>query len=290
MSGSAGGAADKAAPLLSAVKGDGVPKDLDTALARVLEPLGGMKTFVEKGQSVIIKPNMGFPTPPELHATTSPALVAAVARQVLDCGASRALIVDNPTRRPEACLRSIGIKEAVADLDVHLLMPTSEKFYKQVRVPEGKSLKRTRILEEALEADVHIALPIAKSHNATGFSGCLKGMMGLILDRESFHSRYDLNQAIADLNTVIKAQLVVMDGLQVMTTDGPAGPGKLQTCNTIIAGRDPVSVDAYGVRLAPLYGRRIKPRQIKHLKKARAMGLGSLSLPGERVIELNMPE
>jgi uncharacterized protein (DUF362 family) len=231
---------------------------------------------------------MGFPTPPAQRATTSPQLVAAVARQVLDCGASRVLILDNPTRRPEACLRIIGIREAVKGLDVHLFLPTSEKLYVEKVIPRGKVLKKTKILEEALEVDVHIALPIAKSHNAAGFSGGMKGMMGLILDRESFHSRFDLNQAVADLNTVLKAQLTIMDGLQVMSTDGPAGPGELVTCNALIAGTDPVAVDAAAVKLAPLYRRKIKPRQIKHLKKAVAMGLGQLEPPADRVVGLKM--
>lgn len=277
-----------ARPLLVRVAGPGVPADLAAAVHEVLGPLGGMQAFVKKGQTVLLKPNMGFPTPPAQRATTSPALVAAVAREVLGCGASRVLVLDNPTRRPEACLKTVGIPEAVRDLDVHVFLPTSESMFVETPVPKGKSLRSTRILKEALRADVHIALPIAKSHNAAGFSGCLKGMMGLILDRESFHARYDLNQAIADLNTVLRADLILLDGLQVMSTDGPAGPGELVTCNTLLAGTDPVAVDAAGVALAPLYRRRIKPRQIKHLKKAAAMGLGTLDPPAKRVVSLKM--
>ncbi|MBW1808780.1 MAG: DUF362 domain-containing protein [Deltaproteobacteria bacterium] len=270
------------------VSGEGVVKDMVGAVAKALQPLGGMKAFVKKGQSVLIKPNMGFPTPPELHATTSPDLIAAVAKQALDCGASKVLIVDNPIRRPEACIRVVGIKEATKDLDVHVLMPTSEKMYTMTPIPKGKSLKKTKILKDALKCDVHIALPIGKSHNAAGFSGTLKGMMGLILDRESFHSRYDLNQAVADLNTVLKPDLTILDGIKVMTTDGPAGPGELTTCNTIIAGTDPVAVDAAAVELAPLYGRKIKPRQIKHLKAAQQMGLGKLSLAEDQIVIVKM--
>lgn len=278
------GAAKK--PLLVKISGPGVPGNISAAVSRVLEPLGGMAAFIKKGQRVLLKPNMGFPTPPRQRATTSPELVAAVAKLVLKCGAGRVMVIDNPTRRPEACMRTIGIKEALAGLDVHLLLPTDNKFYKQTSVPRGKSLKRTEIMKEALECDVHIALPVAKSHNAAGFSGTLKGMMGLVLDRESFHSRYDLNQAVADLSTVLKPDLVIMDGLEVMTTDGPAGPGELVTCNTLLSGTDALAVDAAGVRLAPLYGRKIKPSQIKHLKIAQAMGLGRLDPPAELVVEL----
>jgi uncharacterized protein (DUF362 family) len=275
-------------PMLAQVSGAGVPADLAGAVKKALQPFGGMQAFVKKGQTVLLKPNMGFPTLPDQHASTSPQLVAAVAREVLECNASKVLVLDNPTRRPEACLRTNGIREALKGLDAHLFLPTSDKMYVQTLIPKGKVLKKTKILKDALKVDVHIALPIAKSHNAAGFTGTLKGMMGLILDRESFHSRFDLNQAIVDLNTVLKAQLTIMDGLKVMATDGPAGPGELITCNTIIAGTDAVAVDAAAVRLAPLYGRKIKPRQIKHLKLATQAGLGSLSVPADRVVSLNM--
>ncbi len=286
FSGKMAPAASAPAPLLVSLTGKGIAADLDAALSKLLAPWGGMQAFVSKGQSVLLKPNMGFPTPPQVRATTSPQLVAAVAKQALACGAGRVTIIDNPVRRPEACLRVNGIRKAIKGLDVHILMPTSDKLYRSTLVPKGKSLKKVAIVKEALEADVHIALPIAKSHNAAGYTGTLKGMMGLILDRESFHARYDLNQAIADLNTVLIPKLSILDGLQVMTTDGPAGPGELVTCNTLVAGTDPVAVDAAGVELTPLYGRAIKPHQVKHLKFAQQMQLGTLSPPAERVQRL----
>ncbi len=275
-------------PVLASISGASVEKHAEQAIEKILKPFGGMQAFVKKGQSVLIKPNMGFPTPPEQRANTSPRLIAAVVKHVIRCGASKVLVIDNPVRRPEACLRVNGIQSVLSDLDVHLLMPTSEKAYVETDIPKGKSLKRTKILKEALHIDVHIAMPVAKSHNAAGFSGGLKGMMGLILDRESFHSRYDLNQAIADLNTVLRPNLIVMDGISVMSTDGPAGPGKLISCNTIVAGLDPVAVDAAGVNLAPLYGRKIKPQQIKHIKKAVEHGLGVYTPADDQVVKLTL--
>ncbi|HOX44367.1 MAG TPA: DUF362 domain-containing protein [Myxococcota bacterium] len=270
------------------VRGPGVPADVAGAVKKALAPLGGMAAFVKKGARVLIKPNMGFPTAPAVRATTDPRVVAAVVREVLEAGAARVMVMDNPMRAPEACLQQNGIRAALAGLDVHVLLPMDEKFYVQVDVPRGKSLKRTRVLKEALEADVLIAAPIAKSHSAAGFSGAAKGMMGLVHDREIFHSELDLNQAVADLNTLLKAQLTVLDGLQVMTSGGPSGPGKLETTNAILAGSDLVAVDAAGVELAPLYDRKIKPRQIKHLARCQDMGVGQLGLPDDQIQRLEV--
>ncbi len=275
-------------PLAVKVSGAGVPGDLAAAVEAALKPLGGIGAFVKKGQTVMLKPNMGFPTPPAQRATTSPELVKAVARLALDAGAKRVTVIDNPVRRPEACLELVGIKQACDPLGVKTFLPTSEKLFVEKGIPRGVVLKKTDVFREALEVDVHIALPIAKSHMATGYSGTLKGMMGLILDRESFHSRFDINQAIADLNTLLRANLVILDGLSVMTTDGPAGPGELVTCNAIVAGTDPVAVDALGVKLAPLYGRNVKPTQVKHLLAAEKLGVGAISPPAGRILEVTL--
>ncbi len=50
----------------------------------------------------------------------------------------------------------------------------------------------------------------SKSHSATGVSSGMKGLMGLIWDRESFHSQYNISQAVADLATVVKLQLTIL--------------------------------------------------------------------------------
>jgi uncharacterized protein (DUF362 family) len=275
-------------PVLAKISGDGVPENLALAVKRLLAPLGGMAAFVKKGNRVLLKPNIAFPNPPAQRATTSPELVAAVAREVLACGASSVLVMDNPVRRPEACLKVCGFVEALKDLGISVILPISEKFYTPVEIAKGKALRRTKVLKEALAVDVHIALPIAKSHATTGFSGALKGMMGLIYDRGVFHSTLEINQAIADLCTVLKPHLTILDGLKVMATDGPSGPGELVTCNTLVAGLNALAVDAVGVSLAPLYGKEIKPRQIRHLLLAEEQGVGKIDLPPEQLITLTL--
>ncbi len=270
------------------IQGKGVPADVGKAVSEALKPLGGMKAFVKKGDKVVLKPNMGFATDASIHATTSPDVVAAVAREVLTCSPSKVLILDVPMRNPEACLRRNGIKAACKGLDVKVVLPTSDRFFVEVDIPKGKILKKVKMLRDVLECDVHIPIPVAKSHMAAGFSGGVKGNMGVILDRESFHSRYELNQAIADLATRIKSPLSILDGIMVMAEGGPAGPGELVAANAIVAGRDVVAVDALGVTLAPLYGRRIKPRQIRHLKKAQKHGVGQLKVSAEKYVQLSM--
>jgi hypothetical protein len=55
--------------------------------------------------------------------------------------------------------------------------------------------------------------------------------------------------------------------------------------NTIVAGSDPLAVDAVGVTLGAWYGQRFRPDQVKHLVAAAAHGLGTLDLKAVEVVE-----
>ena len=72
-----------------------------------IDALGGMERFVKKGDIVLIKPNVGFDRSPALAATTHPDALRAVARLVLEAGASKVLVADNPiTAQPGVSSRA----------------------------------------------------------------------------------------------------------------------------------------------------------------------------------------
>ena len=102
--------------------------------------------------------------------------------------------------------------------------------------------------------------------------------MGLIWDRESFHSQFNINEGIADLATVIKPKLTILDATRAMVAGGPGGPGDVKKPNLIIAGMDPVAVDSYGVGIVPWYGRSFKGRQVEHLLASHQRGLGKIDV------------
>ena len=262
--------------------------DIDLAVAQgepahavkmVINALGGISRFVKSGQVVVLKPNMSFPNPPEWGATTHPEVVKTVAQLCLDVGAKRVMVIDYPLRRPEVVLRRAGIAQACQDMpNVHVLALTEQKFYQRVDVPNGKELHEVEIAKDVLKADVLINLPVAKSHMDTGVSLGMKNLMGLIWDREYFHQYIDLNQGIADLNTVIKPDLIIMDATRPMTTAGPGGPGKIVRLDTIIAGTNPVAVDSYTVSIAKWYGHQFSGENVKYIKAAATMGLGEIDI------------
>ena len=260
--------------------------DPAAATKKALEAIGGISRFVKKGERVVLKPNMSFARTPEFAATTHPLVVVTVAQACLEAGAGQVLVLDHTLQRAELCLERTGIRDACKPIKgVYVNAFQDKKFFKEVRIPQGKVLERAEVLNEILDGQVLINLPVAKSHSATGVSMGLKGLMGLIWDRESFHSQFNINQAIADLATVIKPHLTLLDATRAMTSGGPGGPGEVQKPNLIIAGVDPVAVDSYGVSVVPWYGKSFKGRQVEHLLVAHQRGLGKIDTESLRIFK-----
>jgi len=256
------------------------------ATKKALGAIGGISRFVKKGQQVVLKPNMSFARTPDFSATTHPSVVATVAQACMEAGAQQVLVIDHTLHRAELCLERTGIREACKDISgVHVLTLQDRKFYREIKIPQGKVLERVEVIKDVLDSPVLINIPVAKSHSATGVSMGMKGLMGLIWDRESFHSQYNMNQAIADLGTVIKPQLTILDATRALTSGGPGGPGEVKKPNLIIAGVDSIAVDSYGVSIVPWYGQNFKGRQVEHLLVSHQRGLGKIDIDQMKVIK-----
>lgn len=256
------------------------------ATRKAIEALGGMSRFVKKGQRVAIKPNMSFASGPDRASNTSPQVVATVAQACVEAGADRVMVLDYPLQTAEACLQRSGILDACRSIrGVHVQMFTDRKFFREVKVPDGKALNRLEVIREVLDSDVFISVPQAKSHSTTGISMGIKGLMGVIWDRWSFHIRYNINQALADLASAVRPHLTVLDATRALVTGGPGGPGDVSTPNLVIAGIDPVTVDSYGVTVAPWYGRKFTGRQVEHLMAAHQRGLGQIDVEKLRIFK-----
>lgn len=254
-----------------------VTGDPAKAVLKAVDLLGGIERFVKKGQRVVIKPNMSFAKTPEEASNTNPLVVAAVAKACIAAGAKQVLVLDHTLQKGELCLERSGIREHCMSIEnTHVLALNDERFYQRVSVPNGKMVKHLSIMKDVMRCDVLINLPTAKSHSATGVSLGMKGLMGVIWDRGYFHSKVDLNQAIADLSSVVKPSLIIIDASRALINGGPAGPGKVEPLNTVIAGVDPVAVDAYGVGVARWYNKQFDAVHIEHIVAAHQMGLGNM--------------
>ena len=265
-----------------------VAKGAPAAAARAaVKAIGGMGRFVKAGQSVVIKPNMSFAQGVESATTTHPEVVREVLLMCKEAGAGKVRVLDHSLQSPELSLERSGILAACNGVEEgichHLL---NAGFYRQEAISEAREMRENSFMRDVLDADVLIAVPVAKSHGGAGVSLSLKGQMGLILDRRSMHSRYDLATSIVDLNLKVKPDLAVIDATRVLTSGGPGGPGAVIQPGEVIASADPVAADATAVAAYEWYGRKMQPRQVAHIREAHERGLGRMDIEKLKVERL----
>lgn len=258
-------------PLIAVARGE------KSKLVRAaVDALGGIEKFIKPQDRVLIKPNISFSANAECGATTSSGIIKQVVELCLEARASKVTIIDYPLANPELCIEKSGVKEALIDASrVNLLMLSKERQFIEVEVPGGKELKTVKIAKELQKVDKFINLPTAKSHSATGVSLGIKNLMGLIWNRSYLH-RVDLHRAIAELGTVLKPDITIVDATRVLTSGGPGGPGKTVIFNTTIAGVDVVAVDSYTVGISQWYNKSFTGKNVKHIVYAHELGLGEI--------------
>lgn len=248
-------------------------KDPAKLTRAAVDALGGMGKLVRKGDFVVVKPNIAWNQRPEIGATTNPAVVAEVVKMCKEAGAERVLVMDYVIDKPaEMVLGLSGIMDACTKAGAEVKAAQNESDFRKIDIPKGKAIKSDTCLKELQKADVWINVPIAKVHAMTTLTLGLKNMMGCIWDRQGWHQN-SLHQCIADYATAVRPDLTILDANRIMLTGGPKGPGKTKDLGQVIAGVDPVAVDAYG---ATLFG--LKAESIEHIKLAYELGVGEIDL------------
>jgi len=248
-------------------------------LQAAMTPLGGMTRFVKKGQKVVIKANIAWARTPEQACTNNPDLLYALVKMCYEAGASRVAVWDHTCDNHQFTFVRTGLKEAGQKAGAEVLSGHGRNVYKKVEIPKGKKLRNAEVLKEVLEADVFINFPIPKHHFASELTLGMKNLIGIVWDMELLH-KIDLHQSIADINTLRKPDLVVMDAIKILTTNGPKGPGKVESPGEVIASTDIVAVDAYGAGFFknPRTGKPFRPEEIRFIKHAYDLGLGEIDL------------
>lgn len=244
---------------------------------KAVELLGGMGRFVSKQSKVGLLINSPWLNP---GCYVKPEITLAVICMCLDAGAKEVGIIK---RIENSYWRRSKLSEKYRD------QVKSTRFiggnFIEVPFPQGRSLKKSEIARGMLDCDVLINIPIAKHHDGVGYTGTIKNMMGgqSRNTHRFFHfstggkGYYDdvefLSQCIADLNFLRKPDLCILDGMEMITENGPFGPGRLVRPQKVVAGVDRVAMDVYGANLLGVNGEEILTTQ-----KAYEYGFGEINL------------
>jgi uncharacterized protein (DUF362 family) len=258
---------DSSLPEMAVVQGED-PRKL---LRRAITELGGIGRFIARGDVVVIKPNVSWDRTPEQAANTNPLVVAEMVRLCLEANAKTVIVTDVSINEPHRCFQRSGIAEAARNEGARVLL-AEPRLFRRVNL-RGALLGEWPVLEPFLSADKLINIPIAKSHSLTGVTLGFKNWYGILGgQRQRLHQR--IHESLADLGDFARPTLTVLDAYRVLLRNGPGG-GSLEDValkKTLIAGTDPVALDAYAAEAYWSLG----ADDLLFLQLAAKRGLGTL--------------
>jgi uncharacterized protein (DUF362 family) len=266
------------APTLAVRKGQDIP----LLVRETLGALGGIEKFVNSGDVVVVKPNIGWDRTVELAANTHPDVVKTLVQMCLEAGARQVRIFDRTCNDERRCYTQSGIRSAMESIksDRVSLEYMDRRAYKEMTIKGGKAFERWEFYMPVIEADCMINVPIAKHHSISRLTLGMKNLMGVIGgNRGRMH--HNIAEALADLVSVVHSDLTVIDATRILVANGPQG-GRLDDVrkrDTLIASPDIVAADAYAATLFDF-----APEDIPTVVAAARRGLGVMDLKQVKMV------
>lgn len=248
------------------------PKEMVTSLLR----RASIAPDLDTGASYVLKPNLVVGKPAATGATTSPEIAAGIIEYLLDHGCSRISIAESSwvgedTRK---AYTSCGYEQLADRYGISLIDLKQDRT-----VTAWAGDMELELCKTAVEADVLINLPVLKGHCQVGMTCALKNLKGCIPDGEKrrYHT-LGLHEPIARLNTVLKQDFIVVDGLRGDLTFEEGGTPV--PMDMIILGTDPVLIDSFAAELMGF-----ERGSVPYIRRAAELGVGSMEFERADILE-----
>jgi len=225
---------------------------------------------------ILIKPNYINSKHPSTGITTDSRVVEGIVKFLKERKIEEIIIGEGSGVADTFQAFKVAGIDAVAERWGVRLVDLNRDEFIEVRPPNPLSLKKVKVAEIALESTI-ISVPKLKPHRIATVTLSLKNMMGVLASKGSMHMGTSLSENIADLASILRPSISVIDG--VIACEGYEMSGNPVEMNLVIAGTDPVAVDAVG---AAVMG--VSPTDVKHLLLAEKKGLGTCNLEGITVL------
>jgi uncharacterized protein (DUF362 family) len=244
----------------------------------------GVLDFVRSHDRVVLKPNLVVSRREWQGVNTDPRVVEAMVEALQQRGVAHITVADgsgmgyNATKAFSVC----GYTDLAKRYGVTLVDLERDRFGRRPVQVDGP-FRSLEIARTVLDCDVLINLPVLKAHSITRVTCSLKNLKGVMprSTKTAFHSR-GLHRAIAQLNTVLTPDLIVVDGLQGdLSSETGRTPVVMER---LLVGHNQVEVDSVA---ADMLG--YAPRSIRHIARSEELGLGTCDLKQIEVQALNRP-
>ncbi|MDT8442233.1 MAG: DUF362 domain-containing protein [Desulfuromonadales bacterium] len=264
------------------------PDRVKTALQNLLEPFGGIATFVKPGQRVLIKPNMLAGKAPEKAVTTHPEIVRQTILLAQAAGGTVS-VGDSPgLGRPREVARKCGILQVIEETGA-TFAPFAESV--PVHSPSGM-FHQLEIARDALDAEVIINLPKLKTHQMIGYTGAVKNLFGLVVGmrKARLHLQAGSDKAffalmLLDLAEYCQPALSIMDAVIGMEGDGP-GSGEPVRLGAVLASPQPLALDTVATAMVNLPEQRVWTQRMARQQGLPGVDLSEIELCGTPLAEL----
>lgn len=255
-------------------------KTVYDTVKEALDRIGGIGRFLRPGQSVILKPNYTGNVPEDTGGVTSLAVLEGIIRMVKEAGAGSVTILEGCgtiALGTQKIYENLGVDELARRYGVTLLDANLQPMCVRSST-RFQELSQIEVAEQIFDGSLVINIPVMKTHPLVGVTVAMKNMNGLLspYDKRHFHD-LNLRKAIVEYHLVLPSYLTIVDGLTGMEGMGPV-EGMPVLMNLVLAGKNPVAVDAVAARIMGF-----DPEEIAYLRYAVQAGLGPVA---EQEIEI----
>lgn len=252
-------------------------ENLKESISQAIDQVGGLGIFVRAGDRVLIKPN--FNTADPFPASSDPDFLAAMVDLCHEQGAAEVTIGESSTYflNTSEVMREWGIARLTSGRPwLNVINFDDGKWIKRP-VSDSRFLKHASLPEALDQYERLIMVPCLKTHKWADYTGALKLAVGLMKpsERMPLHARH-IQGKIAELNSLFKPDLVVMDGRSCFINYGPS-TGPVRKPNVILASTGRVAIDREGIRIISEYpesslaGR--QPEDLVQVQRAIELGI-----------------
>jgi uncharacterized protein (DUF362 family)/Pyruvate/2-oxoacid:ferredoxin oxidoreductase delta subunit len=223
---------------------------VEAAVKKAVALAGGMESVVNRGETILLKPNFVAPRDSATGATTDFRIIRAVAGEVRRCGGEPVLF-ETPALEfsRDTVFEVLGVRDFARENGIGLIDGPDDLV--DVPVAGGRAFTSIRIPRVVRGAKI-INLPKLKTHVSAALTCSLKNLIGLLpaAEKRRVHTR-GIHASIADLHRVFHPAMTIVDGLTCMEGDGPTYGDHVEM-GLVIAGNDMVAVDITCCRIIGL--------------------------------------
>jgi uncharacterized protein (DUF362 family) len=225
-----------------------------------------------RGRTVVLKPNL-VEFEPESSINTHPMLVHAAYEAFHAMGAASVRIAEGPGHRRNTLdlADAAGYFKIVPGFDEVFTDLNLDDVSRVLPPRQFSRLQKLYLPNTALGADLLVSMAKMKTHHWVGATLSMKNLFGVVPSgiygwpKNVLHWA-GIEESIADLHAVFPKQFAIVDGIVGMEGNGPI-QGVPKHAGVLVAGRDPVAVDATCCRIM-----RIDPMKIGYLQLAAGNG------------------